>query len=70
MTVKALMPVRNVNLVMPLAHKATAMRTTETAANVQAGPGAVAPLIDASLRPADVDCMTAARTPGIRTSTR
>jgi hypothetical protein len=69
MTVKALMPVRNVNLVVPLAHEATAMRTTETAAHRQARPGAVAPLIDESLRPGDVDCTTAARTPGTRTST-
>ena len=31
MTVKVVMPVRTLNLVEPLAHKATAMRTTETA---------------------------------------
>jgi RNA-directed DNA polymerase len=30
MTVMALIPVRNMNLVVPLAHKATALRTTET----------------------------------------
>jgi RNA-directed DNA polymerase len=69
MTVKALMPVRNLNLVVPLAHEATAMRTTETAAHVQARSGAVAPLIGASLRQADVDSTTVARTPGTRTST-
>jgi RNA-directed DNA polymerase len=69
MTVKALMPVRNLNLVVPLAHEATAMRTTETAAPVQAWPGAVTGLIGASLRPGDVDSTTAARTRGTRTST-
>jgi RNA-directed DNA polymerase len=69
MTVKASMPVRNLNLVVPLAHKATAMRTTETAAHVQVRPGAVAPLIGQGIRQDDVDSTTAARTPGIRTST-
>jgi RNA-directed DNA polymerase len=69
MTVKALMPVRSLNLVVPLAHEATAMRTTDTAAPVQARSGAVAPLIGASLRPGDVDSTTVARTPGTRTST-
>ena len=69
MTVKALMPVRNLNLVVPLAHEATAMRTTETAARVQARPGAVTRLIGESLRPGDVDSTTVARTPGTRTST-
>ncbi len=73
MTVKALMPVRNLNLVVPLAHEATAMRNTETAALVPARPGAVAPLIGASLRPVDVDCTptrsTRPATPGTRTST-
>jgi RNA-directed DNA polymerase len=69
MTVKALMPVRNLNLVAPLAHEATAMRTPETAARAQARPGAVTGLIGASLRPGDVDSATAAPTPGIRTST-
>lgn len=69
MTVKAPMPVRNLNLVAPLAHEATAMRTTETAADAQARSGAVSPLIGESLRPGDVDSATAARTRGIRTST-
>ena len=69
MTVKALMPVRNMNLVVPLAHEATAMRTTDTAATVRAWSGAVAPLIGESLRPGDVDSTTVARTPGTRTST-
>ena len=69
MTVTTLMPVRNLNLVAPLAHEATAMRTTETAADAQARSGAVTPLIGASLRPGDVDSASTARTPGIRTST-
>ncbi len=73
MTVKAPMPVRNMNLVVPLAHKATARRTTETAALPQAWSGAVTPLIGASLRPGDVDSTTRrstrTTTPGIRTST-
>ena len=67
MTVKAIMPVRNLNLVVPLAHEATAMRTTETAASVQDRPGAVATLIGASLRPGDVDRTTSSST---RTATR
>ena len=75
MTVKALMPVRNLNLVVPLAHEATAMRTSETAALVQARPGAVAPLIGPGapcgpgLRCGNVDSTTVAPTPGTRTST-
>ena len=69
MTVKALMPVRDLNLVVPLAHEATAMRTADTAAPVQAWSGAAAQLIGASLRPGGVDSTTVARTPGTRTST-
>ena len=73
MTVKALMPERNLNLVVPLAHEATAMRTTGTAAFGPVGPGAVAPLIGESLRPGDVDRTmtrsTRPTTPGTRTST-
>ena len=73
MTVKAPMPVRSMNLVMPLAHKATAKRTTDTAACVQARSGAVIPVIGASLRGGDVDSMhrrsTTTAAPGIRTST-
>ena len=69
MTVKALMPVRNVNRVVPLAHEATAMRTTDTAADERARSGAVSELIGDSLRPGDVDSTTVAPTPGIRTST-
>jgi RNA-directed DNA polymerase len=45
MTVKALMPERNLNLVVPLPHEGTAMRTTGTAAPALARPGATAPLI-------------------------
>jgi len=48
------------------------MRTTETAARAQARPGAVSPLIGASLRPGDVDSSmprsTRPTTPGCRTS--
>lgn len=73
MTVKAPMPVRTLNLVAPLPHKGTAMRTTDTAASVQARSGAVSPLIGASLRRGDVDSAnersTPATTPGTRTST-
>ncbi len=73
MTVKALMPVRSMNLVVPLAHEATDMRTTGTAASAQAWPGAVSPLIGASLRRGDVDCTNHRRPvpvpPGTRTST-
>jgi hypothetical protein len=46
MTVKVVMPVRELNLVEPLPHEGTAMRTTETAARAQARSGAVSPLID------------------------
>jgi RNA-directed DNA polymerase len=72
MTVKALTPVRNLNLVAPLAHEATATRTTETAAQAQDRSGAVSTLIGASLRRGDVDSAnersTARTTPGTRTS--
>jgi RNA-directed DNA polymerase len=71
MTVTALMPERNLNLVAPLPHKGTAMRTADTAATVQARSGAVGGLIGAQqpLRPVDVDRATVAPTPGTRTST-
>ena len=68
MTVKALMPAR-MDLVEPLAHEATAWRTTESAAPVQTSSGAVRPLIGASLRPRHEDSSTVARTRGTRTST-
>ena len=73
MTVKALMPVRKLNLVAPLPHNGTAMHITDTAAPAQAWSGAVTPLIGASLRRGDVDSAkkhsSARTTPGIRTST-
>jgi len=79
MTVKALMPEPRLNLVVPLAHEATAMRTTETAAPAQAGPGAVdfligwASLHKPGLRKVDVDSThrrsTRTTTPSTRTST-
>ena len=72
MTVKALMPVR-MNLVVPLPHEGTAMRSTETAAVPQARSGAVTPLIGSGLRCGDVDSTntrsTATPTPTSRTST-
>jgi len=68
MTVTALTPARNLNLVAPLPHEGTAMRTTDTAASVQARSGAVAELIGPPvLRPDDVDRATVAPTPGTRT---
>jgi RNA-directed DNA polymerase len=74
MTVKAIMPVR-INLVAPLAHKATATRTTDTAGFGRAWSGAVAPLIGRGLRQGDVDSAkgrstpATRATPGTRTST-
>jgi retron-type reverse transcriptase len=68
MTVKALTPVRW-NLVAPLAHKATATHTLGNRLARPALSGAVDELIGASLRRADVDSATSARTPGCRTST-
>jgi len=70
MTVKALMPVRIVNLVPPLAHKATDMRTTDTAANAQARSGAASLLIGPGLRHGGLTSgMGTLPTPGIATST-
>jgi hypothetical protein len=46
MTVKAIMPVRTLNLVAPLPHEGTAMHATDTAAPAQVWSGAVTPLID------------------------
>ena len=70
MTVKALMPVRKLNLVAPLAHEATDMHTTDTAATVQARSGAAASLIGLGLRGGGVDsAMGTLPTPGIATST-
>jgi len=71
MEVKAAMTERSFNLVVPLAHKATAMRTTETSGSSREWSGAVLPMIGSSLRGDDVDSTTGPTpvTPGIRTST-
>lgn len=73
MTVKAPMPVRNVNLVAPLAHEATAMHATETPASGWARSGAVSAVVGPGLRRGDVDSAstrsTPRTTPGTRTST-
>lgn len=72
MKVKASMPVR-MNLVVPLPHEGTDTRITGTAAPAQARPGAVTPLIGASLRPGDVESTPRRSSrralPGTRTST-
>jgi retron-type reverse transcriptase len=68
MEVKAAMTERSFNLVVPLAHKATAMRTTDTAGSSLVRSGAVTPL---KPRPGDVES-TIGPSPaglGIRTST-
>jgi RNA-directed DNA polymerase len=76
MTVKAIMPARFIlNLVVPLALAATAMRTTDTTGQLyrRARSGAVPSLIGSRLRPGDVDRTTQRSTrpttPGTRTST-
>jgi hypothetical protein len=76
MMVKATMTVRTFNLVVPLAHKATAMRTSDTAGHSSGRSGAVSPLIGrCGLRWGDVDSTNNRSTrptttmPGIRTST-
>lgn len=54
--VKATMTVQIINLVVPLASNATAMRITETAGlDTHDRSGAVRPMIGASLRRSDVD---------------
>ena len=73
MTVKALIPVRHLNLVAPLPYKGTAMHTTDTTAQPCGRSGAVANVIGANLRAGDVDSANI-RSPrpttlGIRTST-
>jgi RNA-directed DNA polymerase len=72
----AITPVRNLDLVVPLANMATDMRITETSGLVaQDRSGAVSSLIGASLRRGDVDSTTRRSTletrtmPGIRIST-
>ena len=72
--VTAMMTVRNVDLVVPLALEATAMRTTETAGLVaRSRSGAVSPLTDRDGRQGDVDSTMHRRArpvqPGIRIST-
>ena len=73
--VKANMTERSFNLVVPLAHEATAMRITDTTQQCLDWSGAVTPLIGASLRRGDVDSTIKRSTPrtptmpGTRTST-
>jgi RNA-directed DNA polymerase len=69
MTVKALMPVRIVNLVAPLAHEATDMHATDTAAPARARSGAATTLIGPGLRVGGVESAMVPLTPGIATST-
>ncbi|WP_459252298.1 RNA-directed DNA polymerase [Paraburkholderia sp. RL17-383-BIF-A] len=57
---------RSINLVVPLAHKATAMRIADTGRRCAARSGAVSPL---SNRSGDVDSTIFPAGPGIRTST-
>lgn len=66
MEVTATMPERSFNLVVPLAHKATAMRITETPGSAPGRSGAVAPL---SIRQGDVSSTMGPPGLGIRTST-
>lgn len=54
MMVMAMMTVRFINLVVPLAQKATAMRSTETAGQCRRASGAVSLMIGASHRQVDV----------------
>ena len=54
---------RSFNLVVPLAHEATAMRITDTAGSSRAASSAVSPLIGASLRQGDVDSTNGRSTP-------
>jgi hypothetical protein len=56
--------VRKVDLVVPLAHKATAMRTTDTAGLAAQGrSGAVSPLTDSDSRQGDIDSTNKRSTP-------
>lgn len=67
------MTVRFLNLVTPLAHEATAMRSTDTTGSAPGRSGAVPLMIGASLRRSDVDSVNkdspALTTPSIRIST-
>jgi RNA-directed DNA polymerase len=58
MMVKASMTVRIIHLVVPLAHKATAMRIKETAGRGRNASCAVSVLIGQGLRRGDVDSTT------------
>jgi hypothetical protein len=70
MTVKALTPVRIVNLVAPLDHKSTDMHETDTGTPARAASGAASPLIGLGLRRDGLHSATGAPpTPGIATST-
>jgi RNA-directed DNA polymerase len=75
MMVKATMTERSFNLVVPLSHKDTAMRITDTAGSSRVRSGAVSPLIGSGLRKGDVDSTNRRSTPltltmpGIRIST-
>jgi hypothetical protein len=73
MMVKANMTERNLNLVSPLAQKATAIRITDTSASLRVASGAVSDLIGSNLRIGNVDSentrSTRPITSTIRTST-
>jgi len=66
MEATAAMTERLINLVVPLAHEANDMRSTETVGSRRVRSGAVTPL---RIRPGDVESTTGTPTPGIRTST-
>lgn len=66
MEVKAAMTERLLNLVVPLAHEANAMRITDTDRRSAARSGAVS---QPSNRSGDIESTIGTRTPGIRTST-
>lgn len=63
------MTVRFNHLVLPLAHKATAMRTIDTTGSSQARSSAVSPLIGSHLRQVDVDSKILQSGLGTRIST-
>lgn len=71
--VTAIMTARHINLVSPLAHKATDMRTTDTTGSGRDRSGAVSPLIGSGLLECDIDSEHLAprilTLPGTRTST-
>ena len=69
MTVKALVPVRHVNLVAPLGQKPTDTHITDTAAFMRTESGAASDLIGDSLRAGSLESATLPRTRGTATST-